>query len=166
MRCSAAWDDTDTRGWLWRVEERAAKGRRETGERGGGCRGRGCRATCDAVTSANHPPLRPPATPRLPRPIPFPCAAHEPHPRDQTRPPNYELEFELAVNPFIALPPPPAWQPPDRLTAVLFIRRPAAAPSPPPMFPAAGFSPVTHTRRSVARRRHAALCGCTMHRVA
>lgn len=94
---------------------------------GGGCRGRGCRATCDAVTSANRPfplycsflipsnplpfsPLRPPS---------FFRAAHEPHPRNRTRPPNYGLEFELAVNPFIALPPPPAWQSlPDWLTAV------------------------------------------------
>ncbi|KYQ50523.1 hypothetical protein ALC60_10423 [Trachymyrmex zeteki] len=83
----------------------------------------GCRATCDAVTSANRPLLTPP------RPFltlrhslspfaPF-RAAHEPHPRDRTRPPNYGLEFELAVNPFIALPPPPARQPPDRLTATL-----------------------------------------------
>lgn len=64
-----------------------------------------------------QPPPSHPTAPYLPHPAtlfslrPF-RAAHEPHPRDRTRPPNYGLEFELAVNPFIALPPPPARQPP------------------------------------------------------
>lgn len=123
----------------------------------GGCRGRGCRATCDAVTSANRPLLTlphrtflTPATLFSLRPF---RAAHEPHPRDRTRPPNYGLEFELAVNPFIALPPPPARQPP----------RPAHHHSGPtlrsaPRDSVAGFSPVTYTHRTAARRRHVARC--------
>lgn len=89
---------------------RRRPGSAECGGGGGGCRGRGCRATCDAVTSANRPLLTLPApsSPRYPLSLrPF-RAAHEPHPRNRTRPPNYGLEFELAVNPFIALPPPPA----------------------------------------------------------
>ncbi|EZA59515.1 hypothetical protein X777_00358 [Ooceraea biroi] len=104
-----------------------------------GCRGRGCRATCDAVTSANLP--------------------------DRTRPPNYGLEFELAVNPFIALPPPPARQPPAPFT--LLFPRSGSPPTPFPPNPAAGFSPVTHTRRTAARRRRAPRCvgvQCTVWR--
>lgn len=139
------------------------------GGSGGGCRGRGCRATCDAVTSANRPLLTPPRSfltlrhPPLSLFVPF-RAAHEPHPRDRTRPPNYGLEFELAVNPFIALPPPPARQPPDRLTTTLGHPLPPLLRAPPH---ATGFSPVTYTHRAAVRRRHVARCvgvQCTVWR--
>jgi len=99
-----------------------------------------------ARSSAARPPSRPPAG-------------------DRTRPPNYGLEFELAVNPFIALPPPPARQPPAPsrcLSPPPLALRPAALsygsgspPIPFPLIPAAGFSPVTHTRRTATRRRRA-----------
>lgn len=156
------------RGWT-EEETRECAERGGGGIGGGGCRGRGCRATCDAVTSANRPPSRPSRaflTLRHPLTLrPF-RAAHEPHPRDRTRPPNYGLEFELAVNPFIALPPPPARQPPPR-PAHRHSGLPPLPLHPAPRDSAAGFSPVTYTHRTAVRRRHVARCvgvQCTVWR--
>jgi len=132
------------RGALTRVaalQRDVGRHRHERGRRGRGTGpGEARDATTAAAAAAAPAPLALPHLPRPPKP-PLSVRRANPIPRplppagDRTRPPNYGLEFELAVNPFIALPPPPARQPPAPspcLAPPCRRRRCPLAPRPPP----------------------------------